>query len=132
MTCPIKHPTCHRETEANCPTRLASGDTVCNLGRPTVVYQLRIRDDGQATVTLSIFHRTFLAYLAKLGGESSMDWTSAENQRARKGPQTIEQEMKPLFEMGLLTETPIVGTGRVLLRLTDAGRNVVSQMGVKQ
>lgn len=120
MTCPIKFPTCHRETEAKCPTKDSSGSTICNLGFPLQVYQLRVREDGDLQVTLSKMHRDLLLIIAANGGELPFDYSQLT-------PAAREQ-VKKLSEMTLITESELVGSKRVLMRLTDHGRTIVEQI----
>lgn len=121
MTCPIKNPTCHRETEAKCPTRTPEGMAVCWLGNDPVVYNLKPRIDGKIDLTLSLTHRQFLTYIAERGGEVPYDYNLVK-------PDTADH-IKKLVEMRLISEIAVVGsTKRVIFRLTDMGRNVVTQI----
>ena len=130
--CPIEDGTCHRETEKECPTKDAEGSPVCTLGKtdfpmPTgrafVAYEIKPTSSGMLHVKLSLVHRSYLKLLSERGGETDFDYG--------KVAEEAEAHLKRLVEMQLITETPIVGSSSVRHRLTDMGRNVVTQM-VKQ
>lgn len=96
-----------------------------------LIYKLVPKEDGTVQVTLSQAHRDFLTYIASRGGETRMNWDKAE--RMRNTPphlrrETIKAHMGKLVEMRILDEIPVVGTSDSYLRLTDMGRNIVSQL----
>ncbi len=100
-------------------------------GEVVRVYKLVFKEDGTADLTMSQAHQAFLIYLARNGGETVMDWQSAEMRRtaemvARR--ESIREHMKHLIDMGLISEIPLVLGDRVMLRLTDMGRNIASQL----
>jgi len=100
--------------------------------KPTeIVYKLKLRPDGLASVNLSPAHRAWLKYLAVNGGESIIDWENAEAQRqipVEKRVGTIRAHMAHLNEMGLTAEIQLVSSGKFLVRLTDMGRNIVTEI----
>lgn len=129
--CPIEHPTCHRETESHCPTRNEKGILECTLGDTSIpvpcgnsfiVYEIKpIADNpGTVSVRLSMTHRSYIRYLAERGGEVPFDYGIVSSE--------VKRHLKDLVEMGILSETPIVGSDgrRVIQRLSDMGRNVAT------
>jgi hypothetical protein len=94
------------------------------------VYSVTYREDGAAVFRLSPSHKALLVYLAANAGETVMDWKSAEMRRTaemEKRKETIREHMSHLIRLGLMAEIPLVASERVLLRLTDMGRNVASE-----
>lgn len=95
-----------------------------------VAYEIRVKDDG-LHVTLSQAHREFVKYLGQNGGEVMMDWDDAESQR-KSDPatrrETIKEHLLKLKDMKLLSERILIGGNRSLVRLTDIGRNVLTQI----
>ena len=122
--CPIDFPTCHRETEKKCPTFDIHGFPICWLGIQPQVYQLKPRADGNIDLTLSLTHRKFLIWLAdERQGETEYNWDHPDLKEETK------EHMRCLIDMRLIQETPIIGyEKKVLFRLTDMGRNIVTQI----
>jgi hypothetical protein len=96
-----------------------------------IVYELKLREDGTAIVNLSNAHKAWLKYLAVNSGEIVINWEHAEAQRVTPVAmrrETIKEHMAHLNRMGLTTEMPLVTSQRCLVRLTDMGRNIVTQI----
>lgn len=93
------------------------------------VYKVVPKENGEFEFTMSRAHKAFVLYLAQNGGESVMDWESAEKRRTsdmEKRGETIKEHMSHLVRLGLVTETQLLLGTRVLVRLTDMGRNIAS------
>lgn len=86
-----------------------------------VAYELKAKEDGTIVATLSLAHRQFLLFIAERGGEIT------EFDFGKLKPNTADHVRK-LVEMRMLDERPYVGTTRSLLRLSDYGRNVVTEL----
>lgn len=96
-----------------------------------LIYKLVPREDGQVQVTLSMAHRNFLRYMGERGGEVRMDWDAAERMRSTPPHlrrETVRAHMGKLVEMGLVAEIAIVNSNHSFLRLTDMGRNILTQL----
>ena len=85
-----------------------------------VVYGLKMRDDGSVVATLSMAHRQFLVFLSERGGETDFDFSRVKPHHA--------DHVRKLVEMRILHELPYAGTTRSLLRLSDSGRNIVTEI----
>ena len=132
MGCPIKHPTCHRETEALCPTIDKTGNRVCVLGAPTTIYQIVPREDDKVDLTLSHVHTEHLKFIHARGGEITFDYAKLVDKPEwlEKHRETLEAHLKHLISMSLVREYPVIGRGPkvVTQRLSDAGRAIVQQI----
>lgn len=73
--------------------------------------------------SLTHSHREFLRLLGENAGEVPFDWTKLTD-RAR-------DHIRQMFDMGILSETPLIGTRRHLVRLTDIGRNILTMIETK-
>lgn len=96
-----------------------------------IVYHVRPRPDGNLDVRISTAHKAFVLYLAKNGGETVMDWNAAERRRTsemEKRGESIREHMAHLVALGVVSEVPLIGSNRVLVRLSDIGRNVASAL----
>lgn len=94
-----------------------------------IAYHVRPRPDGNLDVRISDAHKALVLYLSKEGGEAVLDWDAAERRRTsemEKRKETIKQHMAHLVTLGVITEVPLFGTGRYVIRLTDMGRNIAS------
>lgn len=86
-----------------------------------VVYQLRAKEDGSIDVTLSHTHKMFLLLLRDRAGETPYDYALVKPE--------LKEHMRLLVKMGIITETPIIGSDtRFLLRLTSMGRNLIPEI----
>ena len=129
MSCPIKHLTCHRETEAKCPTKNGLGVPICTLGvtsipveqgKAFVEYGIKVKD-ARITLTLSFTHRQYLKYLLNYGRETTYDYGKVKPE--------LKAHIKELVTMGCLQEVPVVGySNRVVHRLTDTGANIAGKI----
>lgn len=99
-----------------------------------VVYQLKLGNDGVPGVTLSFPHRRLLMLMGEKGGEVSYDFSKLREseEEARRSVERygepFREHMRRLVTMGLVSEHPLLGSTTAILRLTDAGRNVVEQI----
>lgn len=128
--CPMEHPTCHRETEKECPTKGEDGSAICTLGKSDfpvyagnafVAYEIKPTASGMLHVKLSLVHRSYLKLLSERGGETEFDYSKVEPE--------AEAHLKRLVEMKLIEEIPLIGRDRAVRhRLTDIGRNVTTQI----
>ena len=98
-----------------------------------LIYELRMTENGPE-VTLSQVHQKLLLFIAHKGGETPYDFSLLEEDpdakaySVRKYGEPLREHVRRLVTMGLLTETPIISTPRSLLRLTDTGRNIVTEI----
>lgn len=98
--------------------------------------------DVYIKLRLSFHQRNMLKFLAERGGECEYNFGGlrieaahmTEEEKANMVRQVEEsiREMGDPLRLGVVTITPIVDTNpnKVLLRLTDAGRQVIDQMGL--
>lgn len=98
-----------------------------------MIYELRMTDNGPE-VTLSQVHQKLLLFIAHHGGETRYDFSLLDEGPEEKAfsvakyGEPLREHVRRLVTMGLLTETPIISTPRSLLRLTDTGRNIVTEI----
>lgn len=131
--CPVNYDKCHRETEKNCPTRTDDGTMMfCTLGKSSIpvpstqayrVYEITQVED-KVQITLSMTHRAYLRYISDRGGEAIMDYSEMS--------QEAGDHVRLLISMKVLTESPIVGTTKVIHRISDLGRNLLTTMNKSQ
>lgn len=98
-------------------------------------------------VSLSFYHRQMLRLIAVRGGRIEFRFNSKfqeppggyrghpepTEEQKRKIVTDSDEAVRKMGEMGLVTITPLVGAGegKVELKLTDMGRNIIDQMKIE-
>jgi len=76
-------------------------------------------------IRTSFHHRQMLRFMALRGGEIQFEF-------GYPGPHTeaSDKSVKEMETIGLITITPLIGSRKSLLRLTDIGKNIVEQLKI--
>ena len=129
MRCPIEWPTCHRETEKDCPTKDETGSPICTLGVSSIpartgegytVYELTPMDNSDIKVRLSATHRAYIRFLVERGGAVDFD------EGGNISGEALAHVNLMVYEMKIIDRTPIIGSTRVRHKLTAFGNRVAT------
>lgn len=129
MSCPLRFPTCHRETEKDCPTRESDGTPTCTLGLSSIpvsfskgytTYELVPTDSSAVKVRLSATHRAYIKFIVERGGEVVFDEGANITPEALAHINILVQDMK------IIDRIPAVGTTRVYHKITPFGAKVAT------
>ena len=135
MRCPVENGTCHRETEARCPTKDSDGNSYCTLGESSIpvrrgdafaVYEIKPTPvDGMVKITLSDTQRKCIVLMAERGGEIDFDYGKVEESMR----DALRGHLGDLVKMGVVEASPILPYKDFInYHLTTMGRNLASSI----